>query len=223
MSGGRVRASTRGDEAAVSIEVDTERERGGAGWILGDEESDVALESGIHGSAAESEQALVVLRMLTPRRCRQVDSLTMGLACLHSFRPCSLKQRRHMRGAFLPCESERRVPILAGRVFVRAYLNRLHPHYSQLPPRHPCERPRATACVQLAWLRLCSRLPLLVLTLPPRDHRTRPGASIPTCWLRLCSRLPSTSTRTIASLTFCFTAQRNRVHPSSLAVLTCAC
>ena len=46
---------TRGDWAAVSIEVDTE------GGGLGDEESTFAVESGMEGSAAEPEQVLVRL------------------------------------------------------------------------------------------------------------------------------------------------------------------
>ena len=48
----------RGDEAANNIEVDAEV------TSLGDEETIFALEAGIAGSAAESEQDLAGLRMV---------------------------------------------------------------------------------------------------------------------------------------------------------------
>lgn len=64
---------TRGDWAAVNIEVDAEGEG------LGDEESSFALESGVEGSASESEQVLARLRMRISGSGKQVDSLTMRL------------------------------------------------------------------------------------------------------------------------------------------------
>ena len=71
---GRVFVHTRGDRAAVNLEVDTE------GGGLDNQESNFALGSGIEGSAAES--ALALWRDLMVLRARVARTPIIGLGTL---------------------------------------------------------------------------------------------------------------------------------------------